>query len=74
MGRCAASATASEPTSITNRASLNFAMAPYALDDFVKSIAHRIATCVALAETDCVAGHIGFEPPNPVAGYLIGFA
>jgi hypothetical protein len=26
------------------------------------------------AETDCVAGHIGFEPPNPAAGYLIGFA
>ena len=20
------------------------------------------------------AGHIGFEPPNPAAGYLIGFA
>ena len=25
-------------------------------------------------ETHCVAGHIGFEPPNPAAGYLIGFA
>ena len=29
---------------------------------------------IALAETDCLAGHIGFEPPNPAAGYLIGFA
>jgi hypothetical protein len=25
-------------------------------------------------ETDWLAGHIGFEPPNPAAGYLIGFA
>ena len=28
----------------------------------------------ALAETDCVAGHIGLEPANPGASYLIGFA
>ena len=25
-------------------------------------------------ETDCVAGHVGFEPANPSASYLIGFA
>jgi 3-hydroxyisobutyrate dehydrogenase-like beta-hydroxyacid dehydrogenase len=25
-------------------------------------------------ETDCVAGHLGFEPANPSASYLIGFA
>jgi hypothetical protein len=25
-------------------------------------------------ETDCVPGHIGFEPANPPASYLIGFA
>jgi hypothetical protein len=25
-----------------------------------------------LAETDCVAGHIGFELANPSASYLIG--
>jgi hypothetical protein len=25
-------------------------------------------------EPDCLAGHRGFEPPNPAAGYLIGFA
>ena len=25
-------------------------------------------------ETHCVAGYIGFEPANPAAGYLIGFA
>jgi hypothetical protein len=24
-------------------------------------------------ETDCLAGHIGFEPANPPASYLIGF-
>jgi len=23
---------------------------------------------MALAQTDCLAGHIGFEPPNPAAG------
>ncbi len=28
--------------------------------------------CEAL-ETDCVAGHVGFEPANPSASYLIGF-
>ena len=26
----------------------------------------------ALAENDCVAGHVGLEPPNPCASYLIG--
>ena len=26
------------------------------------------------AETDCVAGHMGFEPANPSASYLIGIA
>ena len=30
--------------------------------------------CVALAETDCVAGHVGFEPANPSASHLVGFA
>jgi hypothetical protein len=25
-------------------------------------------------ETDCVPGHIGFEPANPAAGHLIGIA
>jgi hypothetical protein len=25
-------------------------------------------------ETDCVAGHIGLEPANPSANYLIGIA
>jgi hypothetical protein len=29
--------------------------------------------CEAL-ETDCVAGHIGFEPANPSASYLIGIS
>ena len=29
---------------------------------------------VAALETDCLAGHIGLEPANPSAGYLIGFA
>ena len=28
--------------------------------------------CVALAETDCVAGHVGLELANPSASYLIG--
>ena len=34
----------------------------------------RSALTFALVETVCLAGHIGFEPPNPAAGYLIGFA
>jgi hypothetical protein len=25
-------------------------------------------------ETDCMAGHIGFEPANPSASYLIGIS
>ena len=25
-------------------------------------------------ETDCLAGHIGFEPANPSASYLIGIS
>jgi hypothetical protein len=37
---------------------------------------HRVAGTVlaepALAENDCVAGHLGFEPANPSASYLIG--
>jgi hypothetical protein len=32
------------------------------------------ARCVGLLETNCLAGHIGFEPANPSARYLIGFA
>jgi hypothetical protein len=26
------------------------------------------------SETDCLAGHVGFEPANPSASYLIGYA
>jgi hypothetical protein len=26
------------------------------------------------SETDCVAGHVGFEPANPSGHYLIGIA
>ena len=40
-------------------------------DDDIRSVATFI--CDAL-ETDCVAGHIGFEPANPSASYLIEIA
>ena len=30
--------------------------------------------CLALVETVCLAGHVGFEPANPSASHLIGFA
>ena len=30
--------------------------------------------CDAMETDGWLAGHIGFEPPNPAAGYLIGFA
>jgi hypothetical protein len=29
---------------------------------------------IAPQRPDCVAGHVGFEPPNPSASYLLGFA
>jgi hypothetical protein len=35
----------------------------------------RIAMCIRRAaqrRPDCVAGHLGFEPANPSASYLIG--
>jgi hypothetical protein len=30
--------------------------------------------CIGLLKTNCLAGHIGFEPANPSARYLIGIA
>ena len=34
----------------------------------------RLRRLHCIARPDCLAGHIGFEPPNPAAGYLIGFS
>jgi hypothetical protein len=45
--------------------------------DVVRSsmpVEESLAVCdAAIAESDCVAGHIGLEPGNPSASYLIGF-
>ena len=30
------------------------------------------ADAINASETDCLAGHVGFEPANPSASYLIG--
>jgi hypothetical protein len=42
----------------------------------LSSVAERIskAGLQMTVETDCLAGHIGFEPANPSASYLIGIA
>jgi hypothetical protein len=33
----------------------------------------QISLVGAVLETDCLPGHIGLEPANPSASYLIGF-
>jgi hypothetical protein len=46
--------------------------------DVVRSsmpVEESLAVCdAAIAESDCVAGHIGLEPANPSADYPIEFA
>jgi hypothetical protein len=43
------------------------AFPPHVADEFdVRSLVRGV-------RDDCLAGHIGLEPANPAAGYLIGF-